>query len=116
MRDTLSYIERSGEKGIFVSLDQEKAFNRVNRPFLLKLLTHFVFGPSLRNWIFTLYQGAYIRILVNDFLTGPVYLQRGVRQGDALSPMLYIVLKSWLVLSELPLRSKASTLMTLLYL
>ena len=113
MRDTLSYIERSGENGIFVSLDQEKAFNRVNRPFLLKLLTHFVFGPSLRNWTFTIYQGAYIRILVNDFLTGPVYLQLGVRQGDALFPMLYIVLKSWLALSELPLRSKASTLMTL---
>ena len=41
VRDTLSYIERSGEKGILVSLDQEKAFNRVNRPFLVKLLTHF---------------------------------------------------------------------------
>ena len=36
----LSYIERSGEKGILVSLDKEKAFNRVNRPFLLKFLTH----------------------------------------------------------------------------
>ena len=57
-----------------------------------------------------------MRILVDDFLTGPVYLQRRVRQGDALSPMLYIVLKSWLLLSELFLRSKASTLMTPLYL
>ena len=45
-----------------------------------------------------------------------MYLQRRVLQGDALSPMLYIVLKSWLVLSELFLRSKASTLMTPMYL
>lgn len=32
-----------------------------------------------------------MRILVNDFLSGSVLLQRGVRQGDALSPMLYIM-------------------------
>ena len=32
-----------------------------------------------------------MRILVNDFLTEPVYLHRGVRQGDALSPMLYLL-------------------------
>ena len=57
-----------------------------------------------------------MRIFVDDFLTGPVYFQRRVRQGDARSPMLYIVLRSWLLLSEFFLRSKASTLMTLLYL
>ena len=91
LRDTLSYIEWSGEKGILVSLDQEKAFDRVNRSFLMKLLNRFGFGPSFRNWIFTLYHGAYMRILVNDFLTEPVYLHRGVRQGDALSPMLYLL-------------------------
>ena len=32
-----------------------------------------------------------MRVLVNDFLTNPVYLRRGVRQGDALSPMMYIL-------------------------
>jgi len=87
----LNYIEWSGENGILVSLDQEKAFDRVNRSFLMKLLNRFGFGPCFRNWILTLYQGAYMRILVNDFLTEPVYLHRGVRQGDTLSPMLYLL-------------------------
>ena len=32
-----------------------------------------------------------MQIIVNDFLTSPVRLSRGVRQGDALSPMLYIL-------------------------
>ena len=32
-----------------------------------------------------------MQIIVNDFLTSPVKLSRGVRQGDALSPMLYIL-------------------------
>jgi len=32
-----------------------------------------------------------MQILVNDFLSNPVALMRGVRKGDALSPMLYIL-------------------------
>ena len=91
LRDTLDFIERTGETGILVSLDQEKAFDRVNRFFLMNLLEHFGFGPSFCNWIFTLYNGAYMRILVNDFLSDPVPLLRGVRQGDALSLVLYVL-------------------------
>ena len=91
LRDTLDFIERTGETGILVSLDQEKAFDRVNRSFLMNLLEHFGFGPSFCSWIFTLYNGAYMRILVNDFLSEPVPLLRGVRQGDALSPMLFVL-------------------------
>ena len=88
LRDTLHFIDRSGETGILISLDQEKAFDLVDRTFLLNLLNLLGFGPSFRNWIFTLYNDAYIQIIVIDFLTGPVRLSRGVRQGDALSPML----------------------------
>ena len=51
---------------------------------------HFGFGPSFCNWIATLYRGASMRILVNGWLTDKVELHRGVRQGDSLSPMLYI--------------------------
>jgi len=32
-----------------------------------------------------------MQVLVNDFLSDPIYLERGVRQGDALSPMLYVL-------------------------
>ena len=91
LRDTLDFIERTDETGILVSLDQEKAFDRVNRFFLMNLLEQFGFGPSFCSWIFTLYNGAYMRILVNDFLSDPVPLLRGVGQGDALSPMLYVL-------------------------
>ena len=91
LRDILHFIDWSGETGILISLDQEKAFDRVDRNFLMNLLNLFGFGPSFRNWIFTLYNDAYMQIIVNDFLTSPVKLSRGVRQGDALSPMLYVL-------------------------
>ena len=88
LRDTLNFIDRSGETGILISLDQEKAFDRVDRTFLMNL---FGFGPSFRNWIFIIYNDVYMQIIVNDFLTSPIKLSRGVRQGDALSPMLYVL-------------------------
>ena len=91
LRDTLEYIERTDETGILVSLDQEKAFDRVDRVFLMNLLRHFGFRPSFCNWISTLYRGANMRIFVNGWLSDKVDLQRGVRQGDSLSPMLYIL-------------------------
>ena len=91
LRDTLDYVSRTNETGILVSLDQEKAFDRVDRSFLLKLLNHFGFGLSFCRWISMLYNGAFMRIIVNGFLSDRVNLCRGVRQGDSLSPMLYIL-------------------------
>ena len=36
LRDTLDYIERTNETAIPVSLDQEKAFDKVNRSFFIR--------------------------------------------------------------------------------
>ena len=53
LRDVLDYIDRTNETGILISLDQEKAFDHVNRTFLLNLLSlsvfvhPFVFGSIL---------------------------------------------------------------------
>ena len=91
LRDTLAFIDRTGETGILLSLDQEKAFDRVYRIFLLNLLEHFGFGRWFRACVATLYNGAFMQVLVNDFLSNPILLERGVRQGDALSPMLYVL-------------------------
>lgn len=41
--------------------------------------------------IVTQYIGALMEVLVNDFLSNPILLDRGVWQGDALSPTLYIL-------------------------
>ena len=84
LRDTLEYIERTNETGILVSLDQEKAFDRVDRVFLMNLLRHFGFGPSFCNWISTLYSGANMRIFVNGWLSDKVGGRRGGLMVSAL--------------------------------
>lgn len=91
LRDTFEYIAQTDETGILISLDQEKAFDRVNRTFLMDLLGRFGFGPDFRKWISTFYLGANMRIILNGWLSKPIMLMRGVRQGDSLSPLLYIL-------------------------
>ena len=44
--DLLDYIDKTNEPAILVTLDQEKAFDRVDHEFMLHVLQKFGFGPS----------------------------------------------------------------------
>ena len=91
LRDVLDYIQRTDESAILVILDQEKAFDRVNRSFLLHLLQIYGFGPEFCRWISTFYNSAFTQIILNGWLSQRISLARGVRQGDPLSPLLYVL-------------------------
>ena len=44
-------IDMTNETGILVTLDQEKAFDRVDHAFLMRTLAKFGFGPNFCKWI-----------------------------------------------------------------
>ena len=91
VRDLLDMIDKTDECGILVTLDQEKAFDRVDHAFLMGVLTRFGFGPSFRRWVSIFYSNVFSRIICNGRLTDPIFLERGVRQGCPLSPLLYVL-------------------------
>lgn len=91
IRDVLDMIDKTNETGILVTLDQEKAFDRVDHEFLMRTLSKFGFGPDFCNWISLFYNGVFSRIICNGKLTNPIFLGRGVRQGCPLSPLLYVL-------------------------
>ena len=91
VRDSLDFIDKTNEPAILLTLDQEKAFDRVDHGFMLRVLCKFGFGPSFCRWIEIFYVHAFSRILINGALSCPVYLHRGVRQGCPLSPLLYVL-------------------------
>ena len=74
---------------IIASLDAEKAFDRVEWSFLFASLKHFGFGPYFINWIKTLYNSPSASVSTNRHISRPFQLQRGSRQGCALSPLLF---------------------------
>lgn len=72
-----------------ISLDQEKAFDRVEHCYLWRVLEAFGFCQSFINYIKVLSSDVESILKVNGGLCAPFKAQRGVRQGCSLSGMLY---------------------------
>lgn len=91
LQDVINLSNTEHIAAAIISLDQEKAFDRVDWSFMLRVLEALNFGPSFRSWIRLLYTNIFSCVIVNDFLSSPFPVFRGVRQGCPLSPLLYIL-------------------------
>jgi len=91
IRDLISFAKIQNSDIGFVSLDQEKAFDRVDHGFLVKCLEAFGFGPSIIAYIKLLYTDTYSMLKINGTVTRPFRVSRGIRQGCGLSGILYAI-------------------------
>lgn len=89
LRCIQDYVEQKNIPCALVSLDLVKAFDHVSHDFLFKALQAYNFGPSFIQWIKTMYFNCQSQVLVNGFLSAPFPIERGVRQGCPMSPLLY---------------------------
>lgn len=91
LRNIVDYVDQKHLDALLLNLDHEKAFDRVSHRYLKLILEHFKFGPTFRKWISVLYSGAKSSVIVNGFISKTFSLLRGVHQGCALSPLLYVL-------------------------
>ncbi len=89
IKDTIRYMHEKNKDGFIISLDFEKAFDRVEHGFLFDVLKSFGFGENFMKWIRILYKGAITKIKCNGFLTQCFKITRSIRQGCPLSALLY---------------------------
>lgn len=81
---------------VMLKLDIYQAFDSISWEFLLKLLLALGFGPNWRCWITSLFYSASTRILVNSSTTQQILRHRGLRQGDPLSLLLFVLVVDYL--------------------
>ena len=73
---------------IFLFIDYEKAYNNVNRDKLWEMMDKKI--PNyLLNTIKCIYRNMKIKIKFNDGISEPIHINKGVRQGCGLSPVLF---------------------------
>ncbi|CAO3629834.1 unnamed protein product [Mucor hiemalis] len=85
--------------GIGLLLDQEKAYDRVNPEYLLKVMTSYGFDVRFLTCLGNLFFGNLIQVNVNGYMSPTVYQERGLRQGDPMSPVLFNLAMEPLLLS-----------------
>lgn len=75
---------------MIVSLDAEKAFDSISHSYIRHVLTHIGLNKFCK--IFDiLYKDQNVDIMLNKQIAGSYTIKNGVKQGDALSCILFIL-------------------------
>ena len=87
----IQYFEFKKQDGYIFSLDNKKAFDRINREFLFHSMRNFGFEEKLVVAVENLYSNTFVKLLLNGYFTGPLPVTNGVQQGCPLSAILYVL-------------------------
>ncbi|PKI37422.1 hypothetical protein CRG98_042208 [Punica granatum] len=92
-----SFRRQKGKQRSFVlKLDLEKAFDRLKWNVIRKVLHHFGLPEQWSQWIMSCVSSTSTSVLLNGNCLEPFIPSRGIRQGDPISPYIFIMCMEYL--------------------
>ena len=91
LSDLQDLVTGRDEEAYAMFLDFEKAFDRVNWDYMFRVLDRMGFGDRFAQWIRLLYTDPQAHLLINQNIQPALFPTRGVKQGDPLSALLFIL-------------------------
>jgi hypothetical protein len=76
---------------IILKLDFTKAFNTIEHTAIIQMMEHLGLPKNWVDWTQKILDSASTGILLNGVLGKNIHCKRGVRQGDPLSPLLFVL-------------------------
>ena len=102
LREIDDIIEDNKEENneyILLAIDYRKAFDTIRTDFIIKSLKLFGFGDYIIEWINIILQNRTFCVKNGGHISGIYPMQRGVRQGCPLSPLIFIIAVELLAIS-----------------
>jgi hypothetical protein len=87
----IQLLHKKKRPALFIKLDISKAFDSIGWSFLLEVLENLGFCTKWRDWISAMLGTSTSRVLINIQPSKEIRHARGLRQGDPLSPLLFIL-------------------------
>jgi hypothetical protein len=87
----IQLLHKKKQSALFIKLDISKAFDSIGWTFLLEVLGALGFSRKWRDWISSILATSTSRVLVNGHLGENIRHARGLRQGDPLLPLLFVL-------------------------
>uniref|UniRef100_A0A8C5HT91 Reverse transcriptase domain-containing protein n=1 Tax=Gouania willdenowi TaxID=441366 RepID=A0A8C5HT91_GOUWI len=85
----IHHLNTNKTLGAVVSMDAEKAFDRIEWEYMFEVMKRFGFGCGFLRWVRLLYKAPTASVLTNGLLSAPFKVKRGTAQGSPLSPTLF---------------------------